>query len=262
VLAHIVGSLGRAGVERIVVNTHHRPQDFAGNLRGFELEVRLSHEPRILGTAGGVAQAAPEIGEGPVVVWNGDILAPNFDVAELLDAGGGHEMRWVVAPAAKGSGTVGLDAQGHVVRLRGERFGEEVAGGEFLGIQIIGPGMRRSLPREGCLVADVALPFLRRGGRIASLLHGGDWDDIGHPAFLLRANLRWIERRGLASWSAASAVLGDGASLDRSLVGEGAAITGAGTVRESVVFPGARLSAPAARMLVAPTVALEVPAAI
>jgi ADP-glucose pyrophosphorylase len=74
--------------------------------------------------------------------------------------------------------------------------------------------------------------------------------------------LRWIERRGLASWSAASAVLGDGASLDRSLVGEGAAITGAGTVRESVVFPGARLSAPAARMLVAPTVALEVPAAI
>ena len=263
VLTHIVGWLDRAGVERIVVNTHHRPQDFTRDFLRFEREIRLSHEAKILGTAGGIAHAAGEIGEGSVVVWNGDILAPDFDVAELLDrgAGAGAEMVWVVAPAASGSGTVGLDAQGHVVRLRGERFGEEVAGGDFLGIQMIGPGIRRLLPREGCLVADVALPFLRRGGRIASLLHGGDWDDIGQPAFLLRANLRWLERRRLLSWSAASAAVGEGVSVDRSVVGEGAAITGVGSVRESVVFPGARLSAPAARMLVAPTVALEVPAA-
>ena len=263
VLAHIVELLDRGGIGRVVVNTHHRPQDFARDLSQFGREIRLSHEPKILGTAGGVAHAASEIGEGPVVVWNGDILAPALDVTELLDAQApsSREMVWVVAPVAAGNGTVGLDARGRVVRLRGERFGEEALGGDFLGVQILGPAMRRALPQEGCLVADVALPFLRRGGEIASLLHRGDWDDIGQPASLLRANLRWLERRGLRAWSAEGAVVGDGAILERSLVGKGAAISGAGSIRESVVFPGARLSAPATRMLVAPSVALEVPPA-
>jgi mannose-1-phosphate guanylyltransferase len=263
VLAHILELLDRGGVTRFVVNTHHRPQDFARDLRQFGREIRLSHEPKILGTAGGVAHAATEIGQGPVIVWNGDILAHAFDVTELLaaQAGSGHELVWVVAPAPAGSGTVGLDAEEYVVRLRGERFGEEASGGDFLGVQIMGPEIRRALPQEGCLVADVALPFLRRGGRIASLLHRGDWDDIGQPTSLLRANLRWLERRGLRAWVAEDAIVGDAVMLDRCVVGQGAAISGAGTLRESVLFPGARLSAPAARMLVAPNVALEVPQA-
>jgi NDP-sugar pyrophosphorylase family protein len=47
--------LARYGVERPVVNTHHRPESIREALSG--LEVQFSHEGEILGTAGGIAEA-------------------------------------------------------------------------------------------------------------------------------------------------------------------------------------------------------------
>jgi len=250
-LGHIAAALGRAGIATIVANTHHRPGDFLREIKRWKPEVHLVHEPVILGTAGGVAHATAALGPGAVVVWNGDILAPALDVASLVarhrEASAGA--MWVVQPAAAGEGTVGLDDEGRVVRLRGERFGLETSGGDFLGVQVMGPELRRTLPGTGCLVADVALPLLRHGGRIDTFLYRGEWDDIGQPASLLRANLRWLEARGLEAWSAAGTTVEARARLERSLVGEGAAVTGAGVVRECVVFPGARLDAPASRLL-------------
>ena len=260
VLAHIAAALGRAGIATIVANTHHRPGDFSREIEGCEPEIHLVHEPVILGTAGGVSHAAAALGPGPIVVWNGDILAPALDVAALIarhrKVSGGA--LWVVEPAAVGKGTVGLDDEGRVVRLRGERFGLETSGGDFLGVQMMGAELRGALPGAGCLVADVALPLLRRGGRIDTFLYRGEWDDIGQPASLLRANLRWLEANGLEAWSAAGTTIEARAKLERSVVGEGAAVTGAGVVRECVVFPGARLAAPASRVLAAPRAILTV----
>jgi NDP-sugar pyrophosphorylase family protein len=128
-----------------------------------------------------------------------------------------------------------------------------------LGIQVMGPELRLAVPREGCLVADVALPLLRSGGRLASFLYRGVWDDIGQPASLLRANLRWLERQRLSAWSAASATVEAGVVLERSAVGAGAVIAGSGAVRECVVFPGARLDGPASRNIVGRRGALAVP---
>ena len=260
-LAHIAGALGRAGVGHVVANIHHRAGDFAHEIRGLEGKIQFLHEPAILGTAGGIANAAGALGEGRILVWNGDIVAPELDIAALVAA---HDRSaaaavWVVEPAAPGTGTVGLNDHGFVVRLRGETFGVETRGGEFLGIQVLGPDLRRALPREGCLVADVTLPLLRRGGRVGSFLYRGLWDDIGLPASLLRANLRWLERQGLAAWSAADATVAAGVVLERSVAGEGATFDGAGAVRECVVFPGARLTAPASRVLVARGATLAVP---
>jgi mannose-1-phosphate guanylyltransferase len=261
VLAHVAAALARGGVGHIVANIHHRADDFVGVIKELDAEIHFIHEHSILGTAGGVANASLALGEGPIVIWNGDIVAPDLDVARLVDEENraSADALWVVEPAVPGTGTVGLDDQGFVVRLRGERFGQETSGGEFLGIQVMGAELRLALPREGCLVADVVLPLLRRGGRMASFLYRGIWDDIGQPASLLRANLRWLERQRLSAWSAASANLGAGAALERSVVGADAVIVGAGAVRECVVFPGARLTAPASRCIVGRHGALAVP---
>jgi mannose-1-phosphate guanylyltransferase len=262
-LAHIVEALARGGIGRVAVNTHHRASDFTALAGAYAGALELLHEPTILGTAGGVANAAAVLGRDRAVVWNGDILAPALDVAALLEA---HEASraacdalWVVAPAPLGAGTVGLDTRGYVVRLRGETFGEEQRGGEFLGIQVMNPALTAALPREGCLVGDVALPLLRRGGRIATFGFSGEWDDIGSPATLLRANLRWLERRGVTAWTAPGARVAAETALERCLVGEGGEVTGAGPARECVVFPGAHLSAPATRRLVAKSAAIDVP---
>ena len=259
-IAHVLDALRASGIERVVANTHHLAIDFEQEIKRLRIAIEVVHEPEILGTAGGVSNAGAALGEGEVLIWNGDILAPALDVTALRDRFAKAPMSalWVVAPAEIGRGTVGLDEGGNVVRLRGEIFGTEVAGGEFLGVQVMGPELRKTLPKEGCLVADVALPLLRRGGKIASFSFVGDWDDVGQPAALLRANLRWLERCGLASWSAPGAELDPGVRLERTIVGEGARVRGAGVVTESVVFPGAELLAPSARMLVAKTCRLGV----
>src|SRR5207244_2363614 len=180
-LAHVVEALARGGVQNVVVNTHHRADDFARWIGSLMLEIQVVHEPEILGTAGGVANAATALGEGDVIVWNGDILAPDLDVGALAErrASLGVDALWVVAPAARGEGTVGLDEGGRIVRLRGETFGAEASGGEFLGVQAMSASFRATLPRSGCLVGDVALPLLRRGGSIASWSFAGSWDDVG-----------------------------------------------------------------------------------
>jgi mannose-1-phosphate guanylyltransferase len=262
-LAHIASALARAGVVRVAVNTHHRSGDFTALGDDPACAIELLHEPKILGTAGGVANAAAVLGEGRAVVWNGDIFAPDLDVGALLAAHDAAEdacdALWVVAPAPLGQGTVGLDAHGHVVRLRGETFGEERRGGEFLGIQVMSAEVRRTLPAEGCLVGDVALPLLRSGGRLATFAFSGEWDDIGSPSMLLRANMRWLDRRALAAWIAPGGRVGGEARLERCLIGEGATVTGRGPMRECVVFPGATLMAPATRRLVAKSAAIDVP---
>jgi len=259
-IAHVSDVLRASGIDRVVANTHHLAIDFEQEIRRLRIALEVVHEPEILGTAGGVSNAATALGQGDVMIWNGDILAPDLDVVALRDrfAEAPVSALWVVEPAEVGHGTVGLDEQGSVVRLRGEIFGTEVAGGEYLGVQMMGPELRETLPREGCLVADVALPLLRRGGKIASFSFAGEWDDVGQPAALLRANLRWLERRGAESWSAPGAELDPGVRLERSIVGEGAKVRGAGVVTESVIFPGAELLAPNARMLAAKTSRLAV----
>jgi mannose-1-phosphate guanylyltransferase len=250
-LAHVCDSLVRAGIRKVVVNTHHRASDFGNQVHTYAPDVHVVHEPAILGTAGGIANASSALGLSDVVVWNGDILAPDLDLAAVIERrrASGADTLWVVEPMVRGSGTVGLDADGRVVRLRGETFGNEVSGGNFVGIQVMSASLRSTLPREGCLVQDVALPLLRRGGTIPSFSFRGDWDDVGTAEILLRANLRWLDRRGLESWCAAEASVDGAVRLVRSIVGARAVVAGSGVVRESVAFPGAELRAPAARVL-------------
>lgn len=123
-IAHIAARLAAAGIARAVVNTHHLAEAFTRErLAALPIEAVVLHEPVVLGTAGGVANAAGALGSGDVLVWNGDILA-DLDAAALLaaHAAGGAIATLAVAPRPAGEGTVGVDAAGGVVRLRGERF--------------------------------------------------------------------------------------------------------------------------------------------
>ena len=258
-LAHILDSLARAGLRRAVVNAYHLASAFSLDPRA-DLEVVLSPEPEVLGTAGGLAYAAPHLGDDDVLVWNGDIHAPDLDPTSLLAAHAATKApwTWLVAPRPRGEGTVGLDEAGRVVRLRGRCFGHEVSGGDFLGISVISPGLRRALPRQGCLVGDLALPHLERGGCIASHSFDGEFHDIGHPAALLGANLAWLQRHGLPCHRAASAHIDAGIALDQSVVSEGATVTGQGTLHRVLVLPGAEAHAPLASAIVGRTVSVEV----
>jgi mannose-1-phosphate guanylyltransferase len=251
-VAHIADRLAKAGIAEAVLNTHHLAEAFTPRrIASLPLRLRVIHETKILGTAGGVANAAPLLGRGDVILWNGDILA-DVDIAALLEE---HRRAralatMVVAPRPRGEGTVGLDDRGAIVRLRGERFGEEVRGGDFLGITALGPLLRARLPREGCLIGDGCLPALRAGERIASVPSATTWDDIGSIATYLQANARWLDRQKIRNFVGNEASIAPGVLLEDSVVGEGAQVSGSGIVRGAVIWPGARVEAPLDRIVV------------
>ena len=62
-VAHVAACLAAAGVREAVLNIHHLAAEFtAERLAALPLALRVIHEPEILGTAGGLANAAALLG--------------------------------------------------------------------------------------------------------------------------------------------------------------------------------------------------------
>jgi len=215
--------------------------------------IAVSEERELLGTAGGLTRAAPLLGPGEVLVWNADIIA-NVDLRTLVasHASRDSEATLVIQPAPPAHGPVGVDEQGRVVRLRQERFGDEVSGGEFLGISLLGASLRERLPERGCLVGDGFLPALRAGRTLRAFGHHAPWYDVGTVATYLAANLAWLDVRGLERWAGEGARVAPGVRLDRAVVGRGAQVVGSGPITRCVLWPDARATAPLAGAVVTP----------
>ncbi|MBI5531102.1 MAG: NTP transferase domain-containing protein [Deltaproteobacteria bacterium] len=247
---HTLAHISDAGLTPVVLNTHHRADVFEGTLPQW---VRVVHEPSILGTAGGVANASGLLGSGDILVWNGDILAEP-DLRALIDFHHGNSKDCVAtllaAPRAAGQGTLGLDASSRVVRMRGHRSGVEQIGADFMGIQLISARLRARLPAQGCLVGDAYLPALQAGDQIAVCMHRGDWDDIGTPRALLDANLRWLRRHGRANFCELHVPAP--IELHETVVCNGAMLRGAGSIRQCLALAGSTLTAPAHRAIALP----------
>jgi mannose-1-phosphate guanylyltransferase len=259
-IAHIVEKLVQGGVDHVVINTHHLAEKFDTKLiASLPVPVDVVHEPHILGTAGGVAGAADALGSGDVIVWNGDILA-DVDIAELRrsyesEASQGAIAVLVVLPrhaqeARIGEGTVGLDDHGDVVRLRSEVFGEEKRSADYVGVQMIGASLRSRLPAEGCFMADVYLPALRRGERIATTPAVTRFTDLGTVESYLEENLRWLRASNMPSYAGDGSVVQNGVDVMDSVLGECSTVLGHGVLSEVVVWPGATVTAPIDRAIV------------
>ncbi len=250
VLEHIASGLASFGFDELVVNTHHLDEKFRSQNRIEGIIVHRVHEPVIRGTAGGVYGARDRLGPGPVLVWNGDILT-DPPVLALLDHARTRDMAFAVSPLPAGRGSVGVDSTGHVVRLRGERFGVESAGGDYVGVLSLGPRALDGLPETGCLVGDVALPLLRQGAKLAAV-PASSFRDIGSLRGYLDANLDWLAARGGAgsSWVHPTARVAPSVSLSSSVVGAGAVVSGSGPLERCVVWRGATVTAPLADAIV------------
>lgn len=245
-LAHVIERVRRAGVERVVVNAHHRAPDFARFVDAHP-EVVLSFEPDLLGTAGGVARARELLAPGPVLLWNSDIWA-DLDAAVLVSTHRGDreapEATLAVTLLSAGEGNVGLDAAGRIVRLRQERIASEASGAEFMGVHVIGERIRADLPERGCLVGDVYLPAIRRGALLRAFVFDARFLDVGSLQGYLDANLAWLTARGAPFWVGQGARIDSRVRLEETLVGDGASVEGEGALVRCVVWPGALVHAP------------------
>jgi mannose-1-phosphate guanylyltransferase len=259
-LAHVAGACRAAGITRLIANAHHEHAKLSIIIQQLALDIDVLVEAEIRGTAGGVAGARGRFEPGPVLVWNADILT-DAPVSALLEVASRRDAQVLaVSPTPAGQGTVGMDAEGSVVRLRGQVFGRETQAGDYVGVMALGPGVVAGLPERGCLMADVALPRLAAGGKVWTVPSPARWSDLGDLHSYVAANFRWLDsdlashsRSSAAheqSWVARGVSVPDRVRLERSLIGAGACLAGSGTLAEVIVWPGATVTAPLSRAVV------------
>ena len=120
--------LASEGFERAVVNTHHlasQVEDFAASWSG-PPELRLAYEQHLLGTAGGLVNAWPQLGAEAAVVVYGDVL-PGPSLRELLAV---HQRRCPLAtlaayeaPASPAKGAIVADERDRITSFREKDLG-------------------------------------------------------------------------------------------------------------------------------------------
>lgn len=259
-LAHVAAACRAAGINRLVANAHHEHAKLSAVINDLSLNIEVMVEVEIRGTAGGVAGARGRFEPGPVLVWNGDILT-DAPVQALVERAQQRDRQVLaVSPRPLGEGTVGMDEEGNVVRLRGRVFGREAQSGDYVGVMALGPSVVASLPEHGCLMADVALPCLAAGGRVETLPSLAPWSDLGDLPAYVAANFRWLDAelardpgdlaRLSGSWRAPDVSLPSGVTLERCMLGAGAVLSGEGTLAEVIAWPGAPVVAPLSRAVV------------
>lgn len=180
IIDHQLKYLASAGIKEVAINLHHlgdKIKEHAGNGSHYGLKIYYSHEPKILGTGGGIKQAAALLRTESFLALNSDALQ-DTDIGALIE----HHLKTgaaatMVVKAAGGEGfnPVEIDGDGMVVGFgEGRHF--------YAGLQIIGQELIDVLPVAGrpcCLIKDGYMKLIEQGKHIASFLHTGYFNDIG-----------------------------------------------------------------------------------
>jgi N-acetyl-alpha-D-muramate 1-phosphate uridylyltransferase len=185
---YAVDALKRAQVERIVVNTHHIPDQMAAwaRQRG-DPGILLSDESDLLlDTGGGVVKALPLLGLAPFFVINSDSFwrdgpEPALDrLASAFDRGAMDALLLLSshnqAVGFEGPGDFHMDALGRLKR-RGE---DPAAPFIFAGCHILDPALLDDAP-EGPFSMNFAWDKALANGRLHGLRHDGAWLHVGTP---------------------------------------------------------------------------------
>lgn len=198
----------------VAVNAHHGRDLLVDHLRREHPDVHLSVErEQALGTAGALGALRGWVDGRGCLVVNADAWAP------------GH-----------------LDAL--VADWDGERVRLLTVGGAPLGPRVQVAGCLLPWPEVRALEAVPTGLYERVWRRAAAeghldvVAHRGPFVDCGTVADYLRANQLAVTRGEVAD---VAAHVARGARVERSVLGEGAVVEG--TVRDSVVWPGARVAA-------------------
>ncbi|HEX5034532.1 MAG TPA: NDP-sugar synthase [bacterium] len=190
--------LKEAGIDRITLNLHHRPEVIRRLLdkgRPLGLKLSYSYEPEILGTAGGIAQALDGLESSPTFILNGDILM-DLDLKAMAAEHFRTQARATLACVSKDraqvTSFVERDRQGRIWRIAGGPKGKAPAlkAAIFSGAHLLEPRLFADYPRGqfGCVIRQVYQPALERGERLQAYSHRGAWWDLGTLEELARVD--------------------------------------------------------------------------
>lgn len=236
---HLIG----CGVKRFVVNTHWKAERYAEffparEWRGCPIE--FVHEaPEVLETAGGIWNAREQLGGGPFVVYNGDILSDiPLDRALAHHQCSGNEVTLVLRSRGDNRNVTFDPASGCVLDLRRALRPDLEPAFLFTGIYFVEPGFIRRIP-PGVKLSVVAVfhDMIRAGVKVGGVvLDEGSWRDLGTREEYLAANRAVV---GEGNTVHPTAQIGAGATLRECIVWEHAAVAPGAVLERCIVTDGA-----------------------
>jgi NDP-sugar pyrophosphorylase family protein len=195
-LERVMERLVEAGVTEVVINLHHLGEQippFIEQHGRFGLRrVAYSDEPVLLGTGGGLKQAAWFFDDGePFLVHNADVLS-TIDLGALLLAhrrcGALATLAVMARPTAR---PLYFDARGRLVGRRTADGRDELVRASdgaitplgFCGIQAVSPALFERMIETGAFgIAEAYLRLAGAGETIhAHRVDGAKWRDCGRP---------------------------------------------------------------------------------
>lgn len=183
--------LGRgAECEPMVANLHYLPQMMVDHLEGTEVKT-VTERPDILETGGGLRNALPALGEGPVMTLNTDALWAGPNPLKLLAEAWDPEkmdallmgITPIYAVGHAGRGDFIPDATGKLRRGPGVIYG---------GAQIIKPELLHEI-KQDAFSLNLVWDRMLAAGRLYGTTYPGKWCDVGHTGGIPQAEAMLAE---------------------------------------------------------------------
>ena len=250
VLDHLIAT----GVKSFVINTHHRPETFreffsGGSYRGHP--VQLVHEPKILGTGGGIKNVERFFEDELFISYSGDLLT-DIDLPSLIDEHfrAGNDVTLALRETHLGKDVA---IEGNRVVDITNRYGHE-GRYDFAGVCVWSRAVFQQIPpAKHISYIPILADWIGDGGKIGSVvLNEGGWFNIGSRREYLAvhraiADENWRPRYLTeADWPIRIA---PGARIDSTVqlsgfysVGAGCQIGAGATIEDTILWPGAQIA--------------------
>lgn len=181
---HSLGLAEKAGCKPIAANLHYRAEMMVDHLhpRGVKTVIE---QPDILETGGGLRNALPLLGDGPVVTLNSDAIWAGPNPIDLLQDAWKPEIMDALLVCVPPAHAIGHQGKGDF--LLGENGGlTRGPGAVYGGVQLMKTDLLHGII-ETAFSLNVVWNMMLEKGRLFGLLYPGQWCDVGHPKGITQA---------------------------------------------------------------------------